>query len=257
MNPLRGVAQLPKVHYSWTLPAPYQHPDYWQNLTVADGLLVDYARVTGSLSIQIKSGDWDQAATTLLVKACATASNMSNPVREVMIGVNYSPWQHIYASKSDPRNRSSEDAEYQRLSINSARFLGYLAEANKQLGTNVKVGVVMLDSETFSWNISSPPDWIDALTRKHELAFNWTRALFPSETRVMYFGYGMSFWRPSRAPADETSCFSLAHPARRGYCTSTAFTYQEHFGSRDTHPPFAVSLCATLLMISALQDYSD
>ena len=53
VNPLRAAPQLPKVHYSWSLPPPLQAPFYWDNLSVADGLLVDYARVTGSLSIQI------------------------------------------------------------------------------------------------------------------------------------------------------------------------------------------------------------
>jgi hypothetical protein len=237
VNPLLGLPQLPKIHYSWSLPASYQVP-YWDNVSVADGLLVDYARVTGSLSVQINSGDWEQNSTTVLVQACAAATRMSSPPRTVTIGVNYSPWQHIYKSKSDPRDESKEAAERARLFTNAPRFLGYLAEANRQLGTSVKVGLVMLDSETFTWNESSPTSWVEALTRKHELAYNWTKELFPG-VRVMYFGYGQSFWRPSKAPADASACFSLAQPPKRGYCTSTAFSYKERFAA-DT--PFAVSL---------------
>ena len=237
VNPLKGLPQLPKVHFSWSLPAPYQVP-YWDNLSVADALLVDYARVTGSLSIQINSGDWEQNATTVLVQACAAATRMSSPPREVTIGVNYSPWQHIYESKSDPRDESKEAAERTRLFTNAPRFLKYVAEANRQLGSDVKVGLVMLDSETFSWNATSPTSWVDALTRKHELAYNWTQELFPG-VRVMYFGFGMSYFRPSRGPADNTACFSLAQPPRRGFCTSTAFSYTERFAA---DMPFAVSL---------------
>ena len=103
----------------------------------------------------------------------------------------------------------------------------------------MKVGLVMLDSETFSWNESSPADWKDALAHKHELAYNWTQELFPSGTRVLYFGYGMTYWRPSKAPANTTSCFTLSQPQRRGYCTSNAFTYQERF---ENNTSFAVSL---------------
>jgi hypothetical protein len=235
------MPQLPKVHHSWTLPPPGSSiPNYWENVSVASGLLVDYARVTGSLSIQIKSADWNQSYTTVLVQACAAATRASSPPREVTIGVNYSPWQHIYASKSDPRDTSKDELEHNRLSTNVRRFLGYLTEANRQLGTHVKVGLVMLDSETFSWNESSPADWKAALARKHELAYNWTQELFPSGTRVVYFAYGMSFWRPSKAPACTTSCFTLSQPPRRGYCTSNAFTYQERFGNNSV--PFAVSL---------------
>eukprot|EP01050_Picozoa_sp_SAG11_P017778 SAG11_NODE_2602_length_3180_cov_1.885427_2_plen_518_part_00 len=240
INPLRGIPQLPKVHYSWTLPPPGTSvPNYWANISVADGLLVDYARVTGSLSIQIKSNEWNQTYTTVLVQACDAATRLSSPSREVTIGVNYSPWQHIYPSKSDPRDTSKEAVEYSRLSTNVRRFLAYLEQANGELGTSVKVGLVMLDSEIFSWNESSSTDWKIALARKHELAYNWTQELFPAGTRVVYFAYGMSFWRPSRAPASTTSCFSLSQPPKRGYCTSNAFTYQESFGK---HTSFAVSL---------------
>jgi hypothetical protein len=238
VNPLRGSAQLPKVHHSWSLPPAYQAP-YWENMSVADGLLVDYARVTGSLSIQINSGDWDQNATTVLVQACDAATRMSSPAREVTIGVNFSPWQHLYKPKSDPRDVSKEAAECAHLSTNAKRFMGYLAEANQQLGTSVRVGLVMLDSETFGpWNESSPADYVDALTRKHELAYNWTRELFKG-TRVMYFGYGQTYWRPSMAPAGTTSCFSLAQPPKRGFCTSTTVTYREQLAPGT---PFAVSL---------------
>ena len=237
VNPLKGLPQLTKVHYSWSLPYSYQVP-YWENLTVSDGLLVDYARVTGSLSIQINSADWDQNSTTVLVQACDAATRMSSPPREVKIGVNYSPWQHIYKSKSDPRDESKEAAERARLFTNAPRFLGYVAEANRVLKTKVKIGLVMLDSETFTWNESSPHSWVDALTRKHEQAYNWTQELFPG-VRLMYFGYGMSYWRPSTAPADETACFSLAQPPKRGFCTSAAFSYKESFGA---DVPFAVSL---------------
>ena len=134
------------------------------------------------------------------MQACAAATRTSSPTREVSIGINYSPWQHIYPENSDPRNTSKDEEEHSRISTNARRFLGYLASANKQLGTNVKVGLVMLDSETFRWNESSPADWVAAVTQKHELAHSWTRQLFPAETRVMYFAYGMAYWSPSRQP---------------------------------------------------------
>ena len=238
INPLRGVPQLPKVHHSWSLPPAYQVP-YWTNTSATDGLLVDYARVTGSLSVQINSADWDPAMVSVLVGACAQASQLSSPHREVTIGVNYSPWQHIYPAKSDPRDESKEAAERTRLTTNAKAFLSYVASANSQLGTNIRVGLVMLDSETFSHNSTSPPDWVTALARKHELAYNLTRSLFPVETRIMYFGYGATYFMPSKAPARRTDCLNLATPPRRGFCTSAAFTYRERLGA-DT--PFAVSL---------------
>ena len=45
VNPLKEIPPLTKVHYSWSI-----YPPYLDNLTVADSALVDYVRITGSLT---------------------------------------------------------------------------------------------------------------------------------------------------------------------------------------------------------------
>ena len=72
MNPLKGLAELPKVHHSWPIPAQYI------NATAYDGIIVDYARVTGSLALEREPSS---EILTAAVDVCGRATQASTSGR--------------------------------------------------------------------------------------------------------------------------------------------------------------------------------
>lgn len=90
-----------------------------------------------------------------------------------------------------------------------------LARANKKLGTDAKIGTVMVDQE--GWG-SSPPA---VVTHNNDLVYNASASVFGKDVNVQYYGRGMSslhdafpngYWEPSWYTMDEIDNRQLSVP---------------------------------------------
>ena len=73
LNPLKGLPELPKYHYLCEgIATPYV-----LDPTANDGIIVDYAHITGSISADVANATIAQAAVAVCAKAQA-ASNLSD-----------------------------------------------------------------------------------------------------------------------------------------------------------------------------------
>ena len=165
VNHLKHVLPLPKVHYSWALP-----PGQFESIDAVDGLLIDYARVSGALPLGAHA-DWGaapgcgaaegkppcasrKARTAMVVDACHRASLVPPPLGRPappVINLNFSPWYEKFKG----RNASSTEGEAAELAMwraSLAEVKGWIAEANSQLGSEVRVGAICMDSEKFGYS---------------------------------------------------------------------------------------------------------
>ena len=79
-NPLAGLPELPKLHYLCEGIA-----DEYIDADANDGIIVDYARIAGSIAVDMKN----QSIVTNAVKICDAASKASNTSRSVGLGLNF------------------------------------------------------------------------------------------------------------------------------------------------------------------------
>ena len=80
-NPLAGLPALPKAHYSWPFPAG------WPTLDASDPLLLDYARITHSLPVNLAHNalkSFTKPIVQELVAACAKVN--------ASLALNWSPY---------------------------------------------------------------------------------------------------------------------------------------------------------------------
>eukprot|EP01045_Picozoa_sp_COSAG04_P035509 COSAG04_NODE_8230_length_1004_cov_1.587845_2_plen_126_part_00 len=116
--------------------------------------------------------------------------------------------------------------------------------------------------QKFSWATSSPQARIDAITRKNELAYNTTRAVFTdTDVRIAFYDRGKRaillasalpsaksaanragavHWRPE---LNKTVCAAPIGPLPRGWCMRTGFSFKERF---EASSPFTISLVRPL-----------
>eukprot|EP01043_Picozoa_sp_COSAG02_P011526 COSAG02_NODE_424_length_22575_cov_79.088361_22_plen_501_part_00 len=191
-NPLKNLSELPKTHYSWPIPAQYlaSSAPYF-----IDGLMHDYVRITGacSLTLDVSTGGLNHSA----LRVCAEICEAVAPVRLAAqlpaptINVNYSPWYKHFPGTDPTVGGAAEQAEL-------ASYAAVLAELKALLPTvglgKTTLGAVLLDSEKFKYTSSSSPAYRQALTRKHDLIWNATRAAFPSVRIELYDRGAVSKW---------------------------------------------------------------
>ena len=176
----------------------------------------------------------ETSATVLgAVRACANTATADIPCT---LGINYSPWYHVFAG-DDPESTVNETAELDLYRTNLVGLQTAIAAANVEVQAHVKVGVVMLDSEKFSWATWSSQARIDAITRKNELVYNVTRKVFPNtDVRIAFYDRGAVHWRPE---LNKTECPTPIASLPPGWCVRTGFSFQERF---ETSSPFTISL---------------
>mgnify|MGYP001357340233 CR=1 FL=1 len=168
-NPLKDLAPLPKVHHSWGLPSQYLNTS---DPAYIDGLLHDYVRITGSCSIPLVADGYVEVMARSCVAICeaTAAARKAAGLPRAVISALYSPWERI---GSDPTvTGAAEQAElaaYRQLLTGLHKWVG---------GDPAAVGAVLLDQEAFSL-VCPGHSGCDALTRKNDLIFNLTRAIFP------------------------------------------------------------------------------
>ena len=202
-NPLRSLPALTKQHYSWPTP-----------INASDPVLLDYARITHSLSI---AGAWaTEAGVQEAVAACHASDLLPPPAGpgaptaptsslagaagvastpRCSIVINFSPWSEDESPwpKSAPPTQtgSLEDAELQYFSEKLGNISSWVANASEILDVKpaVQISAVMLDQERFNLQTSPGNAWNLAIERKNNLYLSVARRLLPTAT-TFYYNYG-------------------------------------------------------------------
>ena len=232
VNPLRGLPPLPKPHWSWPIPKQYVTND-----SVADDVVADYVRITGGLSHNF----YDLPSARVAVQICSKAARMpgGHGPRAPSIGLNFGCIPGCYGV--DAANATCEAAGMAKFNASLRASVDALAAANREAGTSVRVGAVMIDCESDVWWENSSPAHVAGVTRRNELLYNATREVLADKgTLVLFYAYGAAEWVPDRPEANCT-VHARAVSARlalpRGWCIRPAFTYGEHWGDVPLSPP--------------------
>jgi hypothetical protein len=226
----------------------------------ADDLLFDLTRVTGAAPLELgyfdgHGGSPEGDANVELrvrgaVSACARVNKLGG--REAVISMNWDPWLWKWSSpttgtQTDPASTLREADELTFYEGQAVMYDQLIQKANKALGANVRVGAVLIDSESFVW--PGYPDAIPgmrywaAVARKNMLMWNATRKLYPAvaAANVSYYSRGGVNWRPD---LNATECSRGRDAVRdldlpRGYCMATDVALDPAFDKRS---PFTVTL---------------
>jgi hypothetical protein len=180
-NLLKGLPALPKPHYSWPLPGLFL-----ADVEHADGVLIDFARITSSVPLDLTymaSADRGWDTVQVAVQACHRATP------NCTLAINYSPWQRWPNANDEPDptlRGPPEAAELAHYRAGLANVSRLVLTANAELGSDVRVGALLIDSEVFESDWWFPPSYHDAVARKHELIFNCSRAAFPEAATLFY-----------------------------------------------------------------------
>lgn len=109
-------------------------------------LLVDFARITGSLP----SSSLGHGLTAIAVRIALNATALHPTRRQPVLTLGGSPW----ISVKDPRNTSGDAAEVARWRALFEKQRDELAAANKAANASVKIGAAIFDSESMGWSAS-------------------------------------------------------------------------------------------------------
>lgn len=237
VNPLKGLPALPKYHYSWPIGADYIDAEKF------DGLIVDYARITGSLAAQGGAKN----ATQMLAAAdvCNRAAKMPNVTRTPGIGLNYGCMPGASSTGVGPGTGCNETCEANGIATFKAALKlaqANLDVANAKLGSHIEINTVQFDCETF-WAGTFGSKAQAGVRRHNEAMYNATRDIFPShDVVIVQYDYGQAEWWPEgnpSAPICNSTWAQFSHaigkptttnPLPRGWCVRPApNVYTERF----------------------------
>ena len=213
----------------WALPAHRRsHPSHGLDLpvspfvarslspcigSVADGIILDYARITGSVPIELGYGIAKSNPEVIVgaVRACGYATSKRQGLPPAVISLLYDPWIWKYSSAATPLDDPQRNPNSTlRVADEVAFFQQKISEvvagidaANKQLGYNCSVGAMYFDSEFFVWPgyeagaLPTPAYWAD-LGKKNEVMYNATRQALPHVPpgNIVYYARGSVRARP-------------------------------------------------------------
>lgn len=196
LNPLAGLPELPKVHHNHN-----KHAAEYLDPSAFDGILLDHARITGSISPFHPA--WVNltvmtAAVALAVKA--TAASSIN--RAVGINLNTNGCLPGATGKGMGPGTGCEGpcitngvAKF-RADLQAAK--ASIDAANAALGSSVPVLSVTLDCEGGWWlggDHGTPANY-PGIKLHNELIFNTSRSVFARPTAILNYMYGNAEWYP-------------------------------------------------------------
>lgn len=93
----------------------------------------------------------------MAVDACHRASLVPPPLGRgelstPSISLNFSPWYSKFKGGRNASSTNGEQAELDLWTANLGEVKQWIAAANKGLGSTVRVGAVLMDSEQFSYS---------------------------------------------------------------------------------------------------------
>jgi len=154
-NPLKDLPPLPKPHH-----ACGSFNAYFYDVTFADGILLDYARITGSVPIELGYYNNETKGPPNIAKAAvdachrATVNRTADGLPPCSIAFSFDPWIWKYSRppnplngpQRDPASRVREQDELDFFRSQMEATLGQIEEANALLGASVTVGAMLFDS---------------------------------------------------------------------------------------------------------------
>eukprot|EP01052_Picozoa_sp_SAG31_P027256 SAG31_NODE_2535_length_5550_cov_3.770134_5_plen_341_part_00 len=237
--------------------------------------LADYVRITGSLTPTDQLLSADEARTSVAI--CAKASSMGGCLKVgsahkgykcrqagIALSMGCFPGKCLAsAGKSGFAACLQNGTASLRATLSGA--VAALTEANLALGENISIDAVMYDCETATWDTDTPAATIQSITTINELTYNTTRAVFPSPTRIILYGYGGAEWMPTvphpssdDIPHCDRACRSANitwHRAGGGavlplgwVIPSAYFTYLENFQGDVAYSPSLYAVAEPELM---------
>ena len=160
-NPLAGLDPLPKVHYTFAFDPHYLDAAHANASSPERALLVDMARIMGSIPFSVANDSAAANRTRALVEI-ATEAGKSHGSRTPLLSIQYSPWySSAWKGGHDECSTDGEAAEMDYYRGELTWALKMLTEANAAAGTDIKFGAVLIDSEQFAWGppAGSSPGW--------------------------------------------------------------------------------------------------
>ena len=222
-NPLAELPPLRVAHHSWPICRDGLDSTVQCQLPMDSNnpVLVDYARITGAMPLSVAYGcqwedkqPWPVNATEIFetVKICHLAGAAGKAAGTGTgagttpgISLNYSPWAAYWnphcKDHCDPTNTTGEAEEMSFYQGRLQEIKRLIDEANRLLATAtgatndgpppppVRVLVLLLDSEKLQgWGASGRFNMTikAAITRKHNLMYNASKAVFPDATVEQY-----------------------------------------------------------------------
>jgi hypothetical protein len=198
MNPLKGLAELQKVHHSWPIPGMYLASS---DPAFIDGLMHDYVRISGACALSLDGGGLNKTMLDVCVAICTAVAPARKGARPT-ITVNYSPWYTKFAGKDPTVVGDTEAAELAYAAAQLGNLKTWLAGA----GGQIELGAVLIDSEKFHFTGDSTAAFKAALTRKHDLIWNLTRSVFPGVRIELYDRGAVEKWDTNPTWAEGAAC---------------------------------------------------
>lgn len=175
---LSTLKPLAKPHYSWPI-----HPTHLDRRTTSLWL-EDYVRITRAATIDEEAIDRRRVAT--LVRICRD--------QKASLGLKMSPWHsQPYYKDRDPTVRGRREAEVATHILSRlTEFKRLVSEANRSLGAEVPVAVILYDTEVFELKKPADPGaeaWNAAMRLKYNAAYDSAKRVFP-DAYVDWYGRG-------------------------------------------------------------------
>ena len=188
---MQELQPLEKVHYSWPIASDLFDP--------GDNRLYEYARLTNAISLRVESASYEFVRRS--VEVCHQI-NQTNPAIECTIAINGSPWhrkfnldennQQISPALPPTEFGAPHHAELDYFQTKFDTFKSNLDAANAELGANVQLSAILLDSEFFKIKtINSLSDVMhnNAIDVKHDAVHALCELAFPG-VKVVQYGRG-------------------------------------------------------------------
>lgn len=178
LRELANLKPLAKPHYSWPI-----HTTHLDRRTTSLWL-EDFIRITRTATIDEEAMDRRRVAT--LVRICRDHG--------ATLGLKMSPWHSLpYTKDRDPTVRGKPEAEAAtRVLTRLTEFRRLVDEANRSLGAQVRVAVILYDTEVFELKKPADPGaeaWNTAMRIKYNAAYDLAKRVFP-DAYVDWYGRG-------------------------------------------------------------------
>ena len=270
---LAGLPPLPKAHHSFGMcrPGPAGVMP-WKDCALPvdsdSALQLEFARITRAWAVDIAfnaGGHPDHNAAGEPVwsdEIVAATENKTEIVEAVKLcakanaslSVNYSPWAYWWGSSplycpTGPSNCDptiggiGEELELRFFRTRLAHIDEWISETNALLGSTVRIGAILLDSERFYINWQNETQ-LAALTRKDDLIYNVSHEYCNGSCTIEQYNRGTinqekTMAKPAEGiPADDAWTPWPGYPACRGlgdtFATSL-YTIPEYEATREAY----------------------
>jgi hypothetical protein len=201
---------LVKTHLSW-----------WVATDVNMNYLYEYARLTGSISLNGHT-EFTQDQIDAFVQLADSLSGTAGS-KKVSLAITYSPYQQspaIFSGTDPTAQQTSSIAELDTLRDRLSRIRIKIAAANiKFASDSVKVKYLLYDQELFDTGNSTGQAWTDSLTSKMNACYSRGLTAFPDAKVIWYDRGGMSVTSGDPDGWIENACLALNESGTNFTCS--------------------------------------